>query len=140
MNVNGANQETLRRAEKKLCELAKELKKNWDLRQNKTKLQKSTQEAFAIIHNSSLEETLASMIELLKKVISALPPSQSELFDVQDCYPGFMEWNEIWSNFQTLKFSPIPHNKCEHWKGPQDLIDLPFFFRIRFFSKIYSIP
>ena len=38
MNVNGANQETLRRAEKKLCELAKELKKNWDLGQNKTKL------------------------------------------------------------------------------------------------------
>ena len=96
MPVNDATQETLRRAEKKLCELAKELKKNWDLRQNKTKLQKSTQEAFAIIHDSSLEENLTSMIELLKKVISALPPSQSELFDVQDCYPGFMEWNKFW--------------------------------------------
>ena len=58
MPVNDATQETLRRDEKKLCELAKELKKNWDLRQNKTKLQKSTQEAFAIIHDSSLEETI----------------------------------------------------------------------------------
>ena len=96
MLVNDVNEETLKRAEKKLCELAKEFKRNWDLRQNKTKLQKSTQDAFAILHNSSLEETLTSMIELLKRVISALPPSQSELFDVQDCYPGFMEWNEFW--------------------------------------------
>ena len=30
MPVNDANQETLRRAEKKLCELARELKRNWD--------------------------------------------------------------------------------------------------------------
>ena len=37
------------------------------------------------------------MIDLLKKVISAsaLPPSQSELFEIQECYPGFMEWNEF---------------------------------------------
>ena len=38
------------------------------------------------------------MIDLLKKVISAsaLPSSQSELFEIQECYPGFMEWNKFW--------------------------------------------
>ena len=70
--------------------------KFFNLRQNKTKLQKSTQETFAIIHDSYVEETLTSMIGHLKKVISSLPPGQSELFEVQECYPGFMEWNKFW--------------------------------------------
>jgi hypothetical protein len=34
------------------------------------------------------------MIELLKAVISSLPPDQSEFFEIQKCYPRFMDWNK----------------------------------------------
>ena len=36
------------------------------------------------------------MVELLEKVILSLPAIQSDLFEAQECYPGFLPWNEFW--------------------------------------------
>ena len=91
MLITDANQETLDYVEKKMCDVVKELLKNWKLRQSKTKLQQSTQDAFGVVH---LDITV--LVPLLKNVISALPTNQSELFDVQECYPGFVAWNDFW--------------------------------------------
>ena len=91
MLITDANQETLDYVEKKMCDVVKELLKNWKLRQSKTKLQQSTQDAFGVVH-----QDITLLVALLKNVISALPTNQSELFDVQECYPGFVAWNDFW--------------------------------------------
>ena len=36
------------------------------------------------------------MIEHLEDIISSLPFQQSELFEAQSCYPGFLSWNNFW--------------------------------------------
>ena len=36
------------------------------------------------------------MVELLGKVILSLPAIQSDSFEAQECYPGFLSWNEFW--------------------------------------------
>ena len=95
--VNGATTEALETVEQKLMEVAAELKKQLDIRQNKTNLQKATQDAFGMIH----EENIEDMIELLKMVILALPPRQSEMFEVQECLPGFLAWNKSWKEAYT---------------------------------------
>ena len=53
---------------------------NWNLRQTKSRLQEATQKVFGQIHD-----------------IELLPQKQSESVVVQECYPGFLEWNKYWS-------------------------------------------
>ena len=94
MPITDANQETLEFVEKKMCEVAKVLLRSWDLRMVKTKLQLATQEAFGLMYKE--DTSSAIMLKLLGNVISALPVHQAELFDAQDCLPGFFEWNLFW--------------------------------------------
>ena len=96
MLVINPNAETLERIKKKLSGLAKDLHDRWNLRQNKTKLQEVAQKAFGCIHDTKETDSLANMVEHLEKVILSLPAIQSELFDAQECYPGFLSWNQSW--------------------------------------------
>ena len=96
MLVINPNAEALERIKKKLSGLAKDLHDRWNLRQNKTKLQGAAQNAFGCIHETKESDSLANMVDLLEKVILSLPAIQSELFEAQECYPGFLSWNEFW--------------------------------------------
>ena len=93
VQINNANDETLRKVEMKLQEIAQELKNRWNIRITKTRLQEATIRAFGKIHP---ENSLESMIEHLEDIISSLPFQQSELFEAQSCYPGFLSWNNFW--------------------------------------------
>ena len=98
IQINNANEDTLKKVELKLQEMAKELKNRWEIRLTKTRLQEATIKAFGKIHD---EENLETMIEYLQDVIVCLPPRQSELFDPQVCYPGFLLWNSFWKKSYT---------------------------------------
>ena len=108
----------------------KELLKIWDLRQYKTSLQKATMEAFGKIHDSNINE----MIELLQSVISNLPTNQSDSFDIQSCYPGFLAWNEFWKQSYSrenvdgkLEALANVHKYYENWiKKSQPEENMPF--------------
>ena len=91
-----ANQTTLEKVVKKLEDVTRELLDCWNRRQVKTKLQETTLEAFGKIHNTDSPQSVEKMIELLNNVASALPPDQRESINVQECYPGFLEWNTFW--------------------------------------------
>ena len=95
-----ATQETLNGVEKKLKDVARELVYNWDRRQGKTELQEATVCAFGTIHDIGAEN-VEEIVNLLKKVILCLPPRQSELFEAELCYPGFLDWNDFWQNSYT---------------------------------------
>ena len=75
-----ANETQLEIAAGKLKKVAKSLIDNWNLRQTKSRLQEATQKVFGQIHD-----------------IELLPQKQSESVVVQECYPGFLEWNKYWS-------------------------------------------
>ena len=92
--IENATEETLTRVEKQLQDVAKGLVDNWDKRQNKTKLQEATINAFGEIHELGAEN-IVSMVSLIKGVLKCLPPRQAELFDPALCYPGFLDWNHF---------------------------------------------
>ena len=108
----------------------KELLKIWDLRQYKTSLQKATMEAFGKIHDLNINE----MIEFLQSVISNLPTNQSDTFDIQSCYPGFLAWNEFWKQSYSrenvdgkLEALANVHKYYENWiKKSQPEENMPF--------------
>ena len=130
MPVENANDATLRKVVEKLQLAIKELLKIWDLRQYKTSLQKATMEAFGKIHDSNINE----MIELLQSVISNLPTNQSDSFDIQSCYPGFLAWNEFWKQSYSrenvdgkLEALANVHKYYENWiKKSQPEENMPF--------------
>ena len=101
VQINDANEENLRKVEQKLQEIAKELKKRWEIRLTKTRLQVATIKAFGKIHDEENQNSIETMIEYLQDVIACLPPHQSELFDPQVCYPGFILWNSFWKKSYT---------------------------------------
>ena len=74
--------------------MAKDLKMNWDRRQKKTELQDATITTFSQIHENANSAEFEFRVERLKVIISSLPPDQSELFEIQKCYPGIMDWNK----------------------------------------------
>ena len=92
-----SNQKTLDNVVVKLKDIVKELLVNWKIRQTKTKLQEATLNAFGQIHDVNSAATIDKMIVLFQNVIKALPPNQFELVEAADCYLGFVDWNNFWS-------------------------------------------
>lgn len=70
----------------------------------------------------------------LENVISALPRNQSELFDVQECYPGFVAWNDFWKKSYATEvakkndLNPLAnvHMYYENWVKKLEQITLIF--------------
>lgn len=114
-------------------EIAQELKNDWDFRLSKTDLQRATIQAFGCIHEIDAEN-IDVLVGHLQNVISSLPPRQSELFDAQSCYPGFLSWNNFWkesySQDKTIK-PELPslekvHLYYQNWtkkSGSQNCLD-----------------
>ena len=107
-----ANETQLGIAEGKLKRVAKSLIENWNLRQNKSKLQEATQKAFGQIHDIESADSIEQMVALLQNVVSSLPKNQSESVVVQECYPGFLEWNKHWSESFTHSKIKRPDLDC----------------------------
>ena len=53
--------------------------------------------AFGQIHDVNSAATIDKMIVLFQNVIKSLPPNQFELVEAADCYLGFVDWNNFWS-------------------------------------------
>ena len=121
--IRDANDQTLTIVENKLQNFAKEVLNRLNHRFNRTELQEATMKAFGQIYLEITPENIQKMIELLQKVIDCLPSDQSELFDAQQCYPGFLAWNEYWKvsfNRENTdnKLDPLKnvHIYYENWK------------------------
>ena len=71
-----ANETQLGIAEGKLKRVAKSLIENWNLHQNKSKLQEATQKAFGQIHDIESADSMEQMVVLLQNVVSSLPKNQ----------------------------------------------------------------
>ena len=130
MIVEKAEDSTLRAVISELQKVIAELLTRWDLRQPKTKLQESMMLAFGKIHNS---DNVAMMVQLLQEVIKSLPPNQSELFEAQSCYPGFLSWNNYWNETFNrenigLNLDPLKnvHKYYEDWAMKGNERNLPF--------------
>ena len=128
--IENANDETLTAVIRKLQKIIKELLIRWDLRQIRTDLQNATMQAFGKLHDS---DNINDMFELLQIVISKLPSNQSELFDAQLCYPGFLSWNNFWkASFSRENVGgdiyPLKnvHKYYEEWFKISKEKDLPF--------------
>ena len=70
---------------------------NWEHHQIKTEPQAATLEAFGMIHDTNSIANIEKMIKLLQNVIDSLPSNHSELMTAQECYHGFVTWNNYWS-------------------------------------------
>ena len=53
--------------------------------------------AFGQIHDVNSAATIDKIIVLFQNVIKSLPPNQFELNEAADCYLGFVDWNNFWS-------------------------------------------
>ena len=93
--MNNVNQEILNNIEQKLGKFAKDLLRVWNQRQKKTALQGIMLKVFGKIHDDTdLFEYFQTTLDLLKELIGALPPRQTETLDAKTCHEGFMKFNE----------------------------------------------
>ena len=60
-------------------------------------MQQATLKTFGQIHDTNSVEDIEKIIELLQSVITSLPANQSESIMIEECYPGFLDWNKYWS-------------------------------------------
>ena len=80
--------------------IAKDIIQGQNQRQTKTVLHKKMIKAIGKIHSNNDPETHhKNMLDLLKKFIDSLPSSQSDYFDSNSCFEGFLNWNASWKNF-----------------------------------------
>ena len=99
--IEGFSEDLLESVEQKLKELASELKVAWDRRQSANNHHIAVLSAFGQIRlpeNSSDDASVIyakDMAAQLKMVTDSLP--QGDLFSVDDCVEGFMEWNRFWN-------------------------------------------
>ena len=70
------------------------------------------QKAFGQIHDMESADSIEQMVALLQNVVSSLPKNQSESVVVQECYPGFLEWNKHWSESFTHSKIKRPDLDC----------------------------
>ena len=115
--MKNLSNENLERVEIKLSNFFKNLLQTWNQRQQKTNFQEFMLKVFGKIHdNTHSIAYFQSTLNLLKSMISTIPPNQSEDFDATE---GFMKWNEFWKIFVSTidKKSPIKivHLTYEAW-------------------------
>ena len=100
--------------------IAKDIIQGWNQRQTKTVLPEKMIKTFGKIHsNNDPEIHHKKMLDLLREFIDSLPSSQSDYFDSNSCFEGFLNWNASWKKFYS-RYShrlsiEIVHTAYESW-------------------------
>ena len=89
--IQNVSQTTLTKVERQLMSIAKDIIQGWNQRQTKTVLHEKMIKTFGKIHSNNDPETHhKNMLDLLKEFIDSLPSSQSDYFDSNSCFEGFL--------------------------------------------------
>jgi len=133
----------LKSVEAKLQDVAKSLKRAWDLRQVETSLLKALLKAFgkplcdtndATVLLDDALDFLPQMLQNLDEVLEFLPPRQAETFSSHDCLNGYLEWNKFWASKMYEKDPPLKniHVIYEKWvkQFPRDHAEFRRLFEI----------
>ena len=100
--------------------IAKDIIQGWNQRQTKTVLHEKMIKNFGKIHSNNDPETHhKNMLDLLKEFIDSLPSSQSDYFDSNSCFEGFLNWNASWKKIYSRYSHKLPieivHTAYESW-------------------------
>ena len=118
--IQNVSQTTLTKVERQLMSIAKDIIQGWNQRQTKTVLHEKMIKTFGKIHSNNDPEThYKNMLGLLKEFIDSLPSSQSDYFDSNRCFEGFLNWNSSWKKFSSRYSHKLPieivHTAYESW-------------------------